>query len=259
MTRPTIAYNSPATNPPTEGTLLDNATVQVLVDMVNEHASALDTAGVPPGTLGYETKTSGALSLAKTKTYLSITNSVAFTLADGTATGQTHEIECSAVSGTPIGSLTVATMDTAGGGASALFIFNAVGQKLSLEWNGSAWHIRSLSPAGRTTVALASTTTTGMVMNLAWDITVSGTKHGTSTHALPNGRFPGQRIHLDVITASSTPIGDLAGAYLLPVGTAATSWAHIEDVDTTIDAFWDGAAWQVVQFTAGSSSAATLS
>ncbi len=261
MTRTTITTAAGKTTP-TYGYLLNNDTVETLIEMVNEHASALDTAGVPPGTLGAETKTSGALTLTHQLSYLSVTDSVAFSLADGTVAGQIKQIECSAISGTPIGTLTVATMDTVGGGASALFKFTAVGQRLELEWNaaGTAWHITKLVAAGRQAVVVGSggTTLTGYVMARAYDLSVTSTVHSTSTKAIPNGRFPGQTLHVDCTTAATSPIGDIAGAFTTLAGASATSLANITDTTMSLDLVWTGLTWQATQFTAGTGTA-TLS
>ncbi len=106
-----------------------------------EHDSALDTIGAPVTGSPTETKTSGALTLTTLLSRVSVTGAVAFTLADGTTDGQEKIIECTVAASIPVGTLTVTTMDTAGGGASAVFKFTAVGQRLHLQWQGSAWHI----------------------------------------------------------------------------------------------------------------------
>lgn len=262
MTRPTLPVLSPTQNPTHLGILLNTTNVETLVTMVNEHAAALDTAAVPPGTLGYETITSGAVDLTKTKSYLSVTGTVAFTLANGTATGQTHRLECSVAATTPLGTLTVTTMDTAGGGASATFVFTAVGQVLDLEWNGTAWHITRKVRAGRQAVVLGTTVLTGFTMFAAADLSVTGTVHSTTTKGLPAGQIPGEMFYADVTTAASSALGDIAITAKTTVGVAATSWANIGNTSTTKDScaqfMWDGAAWQALSFTAGAGTA-TLS
>jgi len=263
VTRATIDTNifKPQASTPPVAIVSDpnNAFITQTIANLNEHAAALDTIGAPSTGTPVEIITSGAATLTTLFTQLSTTGTKAYSLADGTVTGQEHIFEEITAASTPIGTLTVATMDTAGGGVNATFVFNAKGQRLHLQWTGSAWHIVRLTPAGRTTVVVGTTTTTGMVMNRAWDLSVTGTVHGTLTHALPNGRFPGQQLHIDVTTAAILPVGDLAGAYKTAAGAAATSYANITDTTTTLDLFWDGgAAWQAVVFTAGSGTA-TLS
>ncbi len=261
MTRTTITTAAGKTTP-TYGYLLNNDTVETLIEMVNEHASALDTAGVPPGTLGVETKTSGALALDHKLSYITVANTVAFTLADGTVAGQTKQIECQSTSGTPLGTLTVTTMDTAGGGASATFVFTAAGQRLELEWSGTAWHITNKVRAGRQAVVLGTTVLTGYVMFAVADLSVTGTVHSTTTKGFPAGQIPGETFYADVTTAASSALGDIAITAKTTVGVAATSWANIGNTSTTKDSCasfrWDGAAWQALSFTAGAGTA-TLS
>ncbi len=263
MTRTTITTAAGKTTP-TYGYLLNNDTVETLIEMVNEHASALDTAGVPPGTLGYETKTSGALTLTMGKSYVSVTNTVAFTLADGTATGQTKSIECSAISGTPVGTLTVATMDTVGGGVGATFVFTAVGQAIDLEWNGTAWHMVRKTRAGRqaavvgTKVLQGAADHAGYCLAAAYDLSVTATVHSTGTKGIPNGQVPGERIHIDCTTAASSPIGDIAITATTLAGASATSLANLTDTTVSLDLLWTGLTWQATQFTAGTGTA-TLS
>ena len=255
MARPTIAADSPVQNPAHLGVMLDDIQVEAIISMINEHAAALDNADVPPGTLGVATTTSGAIPLTAAYNYLSITGTQAYTLADGTVAGQTIEIEVSVAASTPLGTITL-DMDTAGGGAGATILFFAVGQYLKLIWNGTGWHCTGLRRAGAQTVVVGTTIPSRMAAT--YNLSVTGTVHGTSTHAIPNGLVPGERFHLDVTTAASTPIGDIAAAYKLAVSTAATSLAHIEATDVVLDCSWDGAAWQTLNFVAGASSA-TLS
>lgn len=221
-----------------------------LVSYVNEHAASLDTIGAPTTGAPTETKTSGALTLTTLLSRVSVTGTVAFSLADGTTDGQIKIIECTVAASSPLGTLTVATMDTAGGGASATFQFNTVNQRLVLQWTGLAWHILSLTTAGQKAVVVGTTVLTGVVMNSELALSVTATVHSTGTKAIPNGRFPGQRLHIMTPTAASTPLGDLdIVATTIATGAAATSLAGINATSCQAQFEWDGAAWQCQSLT----------
>lgn len=230
-----------------------------MIGLVNEHAASLDTIGAPTTGAPTETKTSGAATLTTLLTRLSTTGTVAYSLADGTVDGQRHIFEEITAASTPQGTLTVATMDTAGGGVNATFVFNAVGQRLELVWNGSAWHVERLVPAGQLAVVVGTTVLTGFVMNASMKLSVTGTVHSTSTKGIPNGRISGQRLHIGTGTAASSPVGDIAVTAITRTAmAAATSLANLTDTTMSLELEWNGAAWQATEFTAGSGTA-TLS
>jgi hypothetical protein len=225
--------------------------------------TAYDTAFTAIGapSVGVEVVTSGALALAPRESQLSITNTVAFTLADGTSNGQQKIIECTVVSGTPVGTLTITTPIS---GEGATHVFTAVKQRMTLEWttiNGSTgWHMISKTRAGRqavtvgTTVLRGATANSGSDMALAYDLSVTGTVHSTGTKGIPDGTIPGERIHLDVLTAASTATGDIDITAWTTVGVAATNWGSTgtsigsagTNTTAVLEAVWDGTKWQAI-------------
>lgn len=76
----------------------------------------------------------GALDPAVRFTDLQVDGTDAFTLADGTFTGQIKEIWCSAATTTPVGTLTPDNLS----GLSTI-TFDAVDEYVKLLWNGTAW------------------------------------------------------------------------------------------------------------------------
>lgn len=220
--------------------------------------TALTAIGAP--SIGVEVVTSGALSLSVAESQLSITNTVAFTLADGTINGQKKTIECTVVSGTPVGTLTIATPMS---GEGATHVFTALKQKMVLEWTtigaNTGWHMTNKVRAGRqavtvgTTVLRGATAYSGYDMAAAYDLGVDGTKHSTGTKGIPDGTVPNERIHLDVLTAANTATGDIDITAYTTVGVAATNWGSTGTslgsagtaTTATLDAFWDGSKWQV--------------
>ncbi len=196
----------------------------------------------------------GALSTTK-YTNLSVSGTKAYTLADGATPGQYKVIDCTVAASTPLGTVTITTPLS---GESATHVFTAVGQRLTLVWQTGGWHVVGKVRAGRQVVVVGTTDLAGYDMCDAYDLSVTATVHSTSTKGIPAGSVAGEIIHLDVTFAATTPIGDIAITAALGVSTAASSWANITDTQSTIDAQWTGAKWQVIQFTAGGG-VATLS
>ncbi len=233
-----------------------NGFITAVIANLNEHASALDTIGAPSTGAPTETITTGAATLTTLYTRLSTTGTKAYSLADGTVDGQEHIFEEITAATSPLGTLTVATMDTAGGGVNALFVFTAVGQRLHLQWTGSAWHIIRKVKAGTQLLTIGTTVATGMGMCESYKLSVTGTVHSTSTKGIPDGRVPGERIHVCVGTAAILPIGDIAITGLLKTTlAAATSLANLTDTTMSLWAEWNGAGWIPCEFTAGSGTA----
>lgn len=199
--------------------------------------------------VGLETKTSGALDTTKNSN-ITVANTQAFTLADGTTPGQIKVVECTGTSGTPLGTLTIATPLS---GESATHVFTAAGQRLTLLWLSGGWHVVDKIRAGRQAVALGSTDLAGYDMAAAYDLSVDGTKHSTGTKGIPAGSVAGEHIHLDVLTAANTATGDIDITTKSTVGVAGTHWGATgtsigsagTNTTATLDAYWDGAAWQV--------------
>lgn len=83
---------------------------------------------------GIETVTTGAISVTKKTTRLSVTNTVAFTLAAGTRVGQEKFLICTVAADTPVGTVTATLL-----GGTTLGAFGVVGERARLIWDGAQW------------------------------------------------------------------------------------------------------------------------
>jgi hypothetical protein len=191
-----------------------------------------------------ETKTSGALSVDPGTPYslVSVTGTVAFTLADGVIEGQVKEIECTVAATTPLGTLTITTPFTS---QSSTHVFTAVGQKLTLVWRTLGWAMIDKKRAGSQAVVVGTTVLTGYDMASTYALSVTGTVSSTTTKGLPNGTVPGERMKITTPTAASSPVGDIAvTAVTIATNAAATSLAGINATTAQAGFTWNGAAWQ---------------
>jgi len=81
----------------------------------------------------------GALSLYTRTSLLSIDGTKAYTLGSGRYVSQRKTIRCIVATNTPAGTVTGAF--NTDGTATTSALFNAVGDQLELEWNGTAWQV----------------------------------------------------------------------------------------------------------------------
>ncbi len=203
-----------------------------------------------------ETKTSGALSVDPALPYsnVSVTSTVAFTLADGTIEGQVKEIECTVAATTPLGTLTIATPFTS---QSAVHVFTAVGQKMTLV---AGWKMISKTRAGSQAVVVGTTVLTGYDMCYNYALSVTGTVSSTSTKGIPAGTVPGETIHINTPTVASSATGNIAiTAVNAETNAACTSYANIGNGGTTaskLTLVWDGAAYVADDLPTGSATLA---
>ncbi len=184
-----------------------------------------------------ETVTSGAVNPAVPASYLSVTGTQAYTLANGTTIGQRKRIECVVAATTPVGTLTI---NDAATGEPTTHVFVAVGQMLEMEWTATGWRLLTFRPAGTDTPAAASTLNP-LVLKHVIAIT------GTQDWVLPDGEVPGQTQIFKVASAASTPVGTISGLFYDEDGSA-------DGVDINFDAaadmatvVWDGSRWDPVQ------------
>jgi hypothetical protein len=188
-------------------------------------------------TIGQETVTSGALDEYVRTSYLSVTGTVAFSLADGLYLGQEKFVECTAVSGTPIGTL---TLNDAHGTEPTSHIFGAVGQRLGFEWTATGWKLTSIRSAGRDTPAAASTLNL-LILHHAIAIV------GTQDWVIPSGLVPGQKQIVIVLSAASTPVGTVSGLFYDNADGSAdaidVTWDSGGDAGDFVELTWDGARW----------------
>ena len=94
--------------------------------------------------------TSGAIDITTPVSFLSVTGSVAFSLAAG-STGQIKILVCTVASTTPVGTLTPVASSNDGYDT---IIFNEVGQSATLIYENSGWIVISLGGMG---IALENT------------------------------------------------------------------------------------------------------
>jgi hypothetical protein len=176
-------------------------------------------------TRGAETVTTGAVSLFTEVTLLSVTGTIAYTLADGLFVGQKKLCIVSAAASTPAGTLTPVSY------AGTSEHFSAVGEWLSLEWDGTNWvNIgQNLSRRG------AETVTSGACSLFTETTLLSVT--GTQAYTLADGLFVGQKKNFVCSVAASTPAGTLT-----PVSYAGTS-EHFSAVGEMLTLEWDGTNW----------------
>lgn len=190
---------------------------------------------------------SGVLDPATPISYLTVSGTKAYTLADGTFSGQDKIILCVSAASTPLGTVTIATPETATGMAvNAAPVFTSAGQMLHLRWSGSKWRCVSATRAGTQVCVLGTTVLTGLCMAKLYDCQVDGTKDSTTTKALPDGLFPGDRCYIGCSSATNTPIGsiDFVGSTL--AGAAVTHLQAIGATTDTVTLEWTGTKWLVV-------------
>ena len=200
----------------------------------NIGAVALGILGV--GTtlaVGTETVTTGALSLYYDTSYVSVTGTVALSLADGLYVGQRKRVLCTVAATTPIGTLTPATTIA---GDPASIVFSAVNQMVDYEWTATGWKIVNLRTAGDDAPA-AATTLRQLILNHRISIT------GTQDWIIPSGIIPGQRKIVHVTADASTPVGTVSGLFYDEDGSA-------DGIDVLMNAagdlavlVWDGSRW----------------
>lgn len=201
----------------------------------------------------------GALAPTTPLTELTVSGTKAYTLADGPAgiAGTRKRIVCVSAGSTPLGTVTIASPETAAGFAcSAAFTFTAVGQEINLLWTGTKWRAIEVKRAGSTTVVVGTTPLTGLNLFLDYLLSVTATVSSTGANALPNGSAVGEVCTLTNTVAASTPIGNIDGVYTGPDG---VSYTHLGTIGVVASATamgdfatltWDGQRW-VVMNTAG--------
>lgn len=203
--------------------------------------------GIEGGDESEAVSAAGAIDPAVPVTYLSVSGTKAYTLADGTFSGQEKRILCVSAASTPLGTVTIASPETTTGIAmNAAPVFTAVGQELHLVWSGTKWRCMRANRAGTQVAVLGTTVLTGMCLAKLYDCQVTATVDSTDTKALPDGLFPGDRCYIGCSVAASTPIGslDFVGSTL-----ASAAVTHLQAIGATTDTVtleWTGTAWLVV-------------
>ena len=194
------------------------------------YAPTLDVASVAA------VSAAGAIPTTADYVQLSVTNTMALTLDDG-ALGHQITIECVAVSGTPLGTVTLNGAQAAYGSERTAWTFFAVGQKLTLRMTSTGWKFISKNKAGSQTVVVG----TDAINPLAAVVNLSIT--GTVSTTLPSGDQTGEFVELRCTTAASTPAGTVNFTGKAMDATAHTTALFNATTDYLLLGPWNGAAW----------------
>jgi hypothetical protein len=198
----------------------------------------------------------GALSVDVGITHLTVSGTVAYTLAAPEVAGQRKIIRCVAATSTPLGTVTISSPDdTTGFVCASAFTFTDVGQAIELRATSALkWRAdRVLRVGGAVNAVVVGTTVlTGLNLWQRYCCSVTGTVSSTGTKALPNGSAVGERCIVTCSTAACTPVGSLDGVY---TGMIATAYTHLGAIGVVASATvvgdcavleWDGQAWSVL-------------
>jgi hypothetical protein len=213
---------------------LTTAMLQKIANFRQDIVDAL-TADLGAGEDVDAVSASGACSLTRVLTELSVDGTKAYTIAAPTRTGQRKVIRCVAATNTPLGTLTVASPDTTTGFVcAASFCFTA----------GLLWRCVRKKRVGTKTLVIGTTDTTG-ICNMEFLILTSttGTVASLTTKGIPNGSAIGERIQITASVAGGTPHGDIAGTFLDHAGAAKTALDDFTVVKEGGTFVWTGAAW----------------
>lgn len=191
---------------------------------------------------------SGACSLTRRITELTVSGTKAYTLAAPTAVNQRKVVRCVSAASSPLGTLTVSSPDdTVGFVCAASFLFDNVGQEVEFEATAALkWRCIRKVRTGTKTLVIGTTDTTG-ICNMSRLIlcSVTGTVASLTTKGIPNGSAAGERITVTCSVAASTPHGDIAGTFLDHLGVAKTALDDFTVVAEYGIFVWNGSAWAV--------------
>jgi hypothetical protein len=190
----------------------------------------------------------GALDLDQFTTELTVSGTVAYTLAAPTTAGQRKRIVCVSGASTPLGTVTISSPDdTTGFVLPSTVVFTDAGQSIDLVATSALkWRCVRATRAGVAIPVIGTTVLTGRVLHHTYSCSVTGTVSSTTTRALPNGLFPGDMCIVACSTAASTPIGNINFTGVTLANVAATDLQAIGATTDTVTLTWNGAAWLVI-------------
>lgn len=190
----------------------------------------------------------GAIDLADFVTELSVTGTMAFTMAAPTVAGQKKRVVCVLAASAPLGMLTVSSPDdTAGFVCSSTFTFNAVGQSIEfVATSALKWRAVRITRTGVLPVVVGTTVLTGLNLIQNYALSVTGTVVSATTRGLPNGSAVGEICVLSNPTAATSPIGSITWTGISLVGVASTDIQAIGATTDTVLCQWTGSAWQAI-------------
>lgn len=191
----------------------------------------------------------GALSLQTHVSELTVSGTLAFTLAAPTVAGQRKRIVCVSAASTPLGTVTISSPDdTTGFVCPSTMVFTAAGQAVELVATAALkWRVRMVNRAGVQILVIGTTVTTGMVLAHTYSCSVTGTVSSTAAanRGIPNGIVAGDRCIVACSTAASIPVGNINFTGLTLANVAATDLQAIGATTDTVSLEWNGAAWLV--------------
>lgn len=192
----------------------------------------------------------GALSLGIYATELTVSGTMAFTLAAPTYAGQRKLIRCVSAASSPLGTVTLTSPDnTSGFVCSTTFQFDAVGQVVELQATSALkWRAVRIERAGGAAndVVVGTTVLTGVNLKAVYYCSVTGTVSSTTTKGIPNGSAVGETCQVAVSTAASIPSGTISITGLTNAGAAATTLGTMAAVANYATVRWNGSAWYVL-------------
>jgi len=188
----------------------------------------------------------GALSLNTYLTSLTISGTLAFTLAAPTYAGQRKRIECVSAASTPLGTVTLTSPDNVTGFVCATtFTFTAVGQAIELQATSALrWRCMRVQRAGTQAAVVGTTVLTGLSLAATYTLSVTGTVSSTGTQGIPVGSAVGEVCQVGCGTAASTPSGTIAVTGRTSLGGAATTLGTFNATTVWASMMWDGQVWE---------------
>lgn len=192
----------------------------------------------------------GALSVASYESALTVSGTMAFTLAAPTVIGQRKRIRCVSAASTPLATLTISSPDTTTGFVcSSTFLFDSAGQRVELvATSGLLWRAVEIVRAGGVAndVVVGTTVLTGVNLKGIYFCSVTGTVASTTTKGIPNGSAIGEIVTVNVSTAASTPVGTISITGRTQAGAAATTLGTMGATTNFATLRWNGTAWDII-------------
>lgn len=190
-----------------------------------------------------------ALALDQYESQLTVSGTLAFTVAAPTVAGQKKKITCVSAASTPLATVTFTSPDdTTGFVLPAAITFTAVGQSLELTATAALkWRATKVQRAGVQLLVVGTTVTTGFHMAANYSLSVTGTVSSTAaaSRGIPNGLIAGEQIVISQSVAASIPVGNIEGVFTNLVNANATdlqAWGATTDTCTLL---WLGSRWLV--------------
>jgi hypothetical protein len=199
------------------------------------------------------TVTASAVSQSVYVSELTVSGTMAFTLAAPVNAGQRKLVRCVSAASTPLATLTVTNPDTTTGFVCAgTFQFDAVGQSVefvAINVSGTLrWRAIRIERAGGAAndVVVGTTVLTGFNLKAVYYCSVTGTVSSTTTKGIPNGSAVGETCQVAVSTAASIPSGTISFTGLTQAGAAATTLGTMAATANFATLRWNGSAWYVI-------------